>query len=319
MRCLHCGKEISSHAELTEQKNRWHRRCIKKFFGTKELPMLDITEEQLEQLANDTVNQGLTVPGVQRKMSIHLSTDIDTKLTIVDYPTGYILKPQTKEYENLPEYEDLSMRMAEVAGIQTVPHALMRMNDQYAYITRRIDRDIQGKQITMYAMEDFCQLAERLTADKYRGSYELCARIIKRHSILPGFDLSELFLRLVFSFLTGNSDMHLKNFSLREQESGKRNFCLSKAYDMLPVNVIIPEDQEQLALTLNGKKRNIRKKDFITFAEKCDIPVKSAEKIIRKVCSLKEKFIKACDESYLPEMKKEEMKQLITCREEILQ
>ena len=281
--------------------------------------MLDITEEQLVQLANDTVNQGLTVPGVQRKMSIHLSTDIDTKLTIVDYPTGYILKPQTKEYENLPEYEDLSMRMAEIAGIQTVPHALMRMNDQYAYITRRIDRDIQGKQITMYAMEDFCQLAERLTADKYRGSYELCARIIKRHSILPGFDLSELFLRVVFSFLTGNSDMHLKNFSLREQESGKRNFCLSKAYDMLPVNVIIPEDQEQLALTLNGKKRNIRKKDFISFAEKCDIPVKSAEKIIRKVCSLKEDFIKACDESYLSEMKKEEMKLLITCREEILQ
>ena len=318
MRCLCCGKEIPDNADRMEVMSGWHRRCIKKFFGTKDLPTLDITDEQLEQLANDSVNKGLTVPGVQRKMSVHLSTVTDAKLTIVDYPTGYILKPQTKEFECLPEYEDLAMRMAEIAGIQTVPHALMKMDDRYVYITRRIDRDIQGEQITMYAMEDFCQLAGRLTADKYRGSYELCGRIIKRYSVYPGFDLSEMFLRVVFSFVTGNSDMHLKNFSLIETDPGKRFFCLSKAYDMLPVNVILPEDEEELALTLNGKKRKIRKKDFITFAMKCDIPVKSAEKIIRKVYSLQDKFLKACNESYLPETKKEKVKELIVSREEML-
>ena len=106
-------------------------------------------------------------------------------------------------------------------------------------------------------MEDFCQLSYRLTQDKYKGSYEQCGRIIKKYSATPGLDLSELFLRVVGSFVMGNSDMHLKNFSLKETEPGSRNFQLSKAYDMLPVNVIMPEDKEQLALTINGKKRNI--------------------------------------------------------------
>ena len=106
---------------------------------------------------------------MQKKLSLHLSTDIDTRLTIVDYPTGYILKPQTEEYDNLPEFEDLAMRLAELAGIQTVPHALISINEKYAYITKRIDRDIVEKNISMYAMEDFCQLSHRLTIDKYES------------------------------------------------------------------------------------------------------------------------------------------------------
>ena len=145
------------------------------------------------------------------------------------------------------------MRLAEIMGIQTVPHALIKMNDEYAYITKRIDREISEKETKLYAMEDFCQLSYRLTQDKYKGSYEQCGRIIKKCSATPGLDLSELFLRVVGSFVMGNSDMHLKNFSLKETEPGSRNFQLSKAYDMLPVNVIMPEDKEQLALTINGK------------------------------------------------------------------
>lgn len=156
----------------------------------------------------------------------------------------------------MPEFEDLAMRMAEIAGIQTVPHALMKMNGKYVYITKRIDREIIGKSVSLYAMEDFCQLSNRLTIDKYKGSYENCGKIIKKYSTRLGVDISELFIRVVFSFIIGNSDMHLKNFSLKEIEPGSREFCLSKAYDMLPVNIIMPEDNEQLALTLNGKKRN---------------------------------------------------------------
>ena len=178
--------------------------------------MADITKEQLEKLANETVNEGIIIPGVQKKLSLHLSCDMNTRLTIVDYPTGYILKPQTEEFKNMPEFEDLAMRLAEIMGIQTVPHALIKMNGEYAYITKRIDRDITGEKIRLYAMEDFCQLSRRLTQDKYRGSYENCGRIIKKYSEIPGVDLSELFLRVVGSFVMGNSDMHLKNFSLRE-------------------------------------------------------------------------------------------------------
>ena len=253
--------------------------------------MADITKEQLEKLANETVNEGITIPGVQKKLSLHLSCDMNTRLTIVDYPTGYILKPQTEEFKNMPEFEDLAMRLAEIMGIQTVPHALIKMNGEYAYITKRIDRDITGEKIRLYAMEDFCQLSRRLTQDKYRGSYENCGRIIKKYSEIPGVDLSELFLRVVGSFVMGNSDMHLKNFSLRETEPGNRKFHLSKAYDMLPVNVIMPEDQEQLALTINRKKHNIHRKEFLILAESCGLMPKVAEHIIAKVCGLKEKFL----------------------------
>ena len=314
MKCLCCGKVITKNASESEKKWQWHKKCIKKFFHTEEMPVLDITKDQLEVLANKTVNEGLTVPGVQKKLSLHLSSDLNARLTIVDYPTGYILKPQTEEFENMPEFEDLAMRLAEIMGIQTVPHALIKMNSEYAYITKRIDREITEKEIKLYAMEDFCQLSYRLTQDKYKGSYEQCGRIIKKYSITPGLDMSELFLRVLGSFVMGNSDMHLKNFSLKETEPGNRQFQLSKAYDMLPVNIIMPEDKEQLALTINGKKRNIHKKEFRLLAESCEIPANAAQRMMKKICSLKDKLLNQVEEAYLTEEQKEKVKELISER-----
>jgi serine/threonine-protein kinase HipA len=168
-------------------------------------------------------------------------------------------------------------------------------------------------------MEDFCQLSHRLTQDKYKGSYEQCGKIIMKYSITPGLDISELFLRVLASFIIGNSDMHLKNFSLIEIDAGKRNFHLSKAYDMLPVNILMPEDEEQMALTINGKKRNIRKKEFRLLAESCMVPEKAAKHMVEKTCSLAEKLFKQVDEAYLSEMQKENMKNLISERIEALQ
>ena len=133
-----------------------------------------------------------------------------------------------------------------------------------------------------------------------------------------GLDLAELFTRVVFSFAIGNSDMHLKNFSLTEDAPGSRKFVLSAAYDMLPVNVILPEDMEEMALTLNGKKRRLKKQDFMAFADKCDITEKAAEKMIKKICSLREKFFRACEESYLSEEYIRQTKQLITERIDLL-
>lgn len=145
MKCLCCGKTIANSASDVEKEWCWHKRCVKKFFQTDKMPELDITKEQLEILANETVNEGLTVPGVQKKLSLHLSTDLNARLTIVDYPTGYILKPQTDEFDSMPEFEDLAMRLAETIGIQTVPHALIKMDKEYAYITKRIDREISKR------------------------------------------------------------------------------------------------------------------------------------------------------------------------------
>lgn len=229
MKCLCCGKMISQNASESEKKWQWHKKCVVNFFHTKEMPVLDITKEQLEFLVNETVNEGLTVPGVQKKLSLHLSSDIDARLTIVDYPTGYILKPQTEEFENMPEFEDLAMRLAEIMGIQTVPHALIKMNGEYAYITKRIDREITEKETRLYAMEDFCQLSCRLTQDKYKGSYEQCGRIIKKYSMTPGLDMSELFLRVSGSFYHGKFRYAFEKFFIERDGTWKQKVSVVKS------------------------------------------------------------------------------------------
>lgn len=299
MKCLCCGKELDEE----DVACGWHKSCIRKFFGTKEIPEISITDEALGNLALESTNKGYTVTGVQKKMSLHLSTEGKARFTLSNYPTGYILKPQVEEFEALPEAEQLVMCMADAAKISTVPHGLVKDKENLAYITKRIDR-IGGndkKCVKMLAMEDFCQLDLRLTQDKYRGSYERCAKIIQKYSSRKGLDLTELYLRIVFSFVVGNSDMHLKNFSLIETEEKSGEYVLSPAYDLLPVNVIMPEDTEQLALTLNGKKTNICRKDFLVFADGCGIIRKSAERMMDKIISMREQFLSMCNESLLPE------------------
>ena len=312
-RCLCCGKTLR-----TENEYGWHASCVKAFFGTTKFPDIDVSKEVLNQIAIDNTNKGFTVPGVQKKISLHLSDEDTPRLTLVNYPTGYILKPQTDEYIALPEMEYLIMQMAETSGIKTVPYALLSLPSQdnsYAYITKRIDRT-NGK---MLAMEDFCQLDGRLTEDKYRGSYERCGKIISEYSELKGLDHTELFIRIVFSFAVGNSDMHLKNFSLIETAENSNKYILSAAYDMLSTNVVIPTDKEELALTINGKKQNIRRKDFIKFAETIGIAEKTADKMIEKIVKLKDKYIAMCRESYMPDDMKETLENLIENRIAILE
>lgn len=316
MNCLCCGKPLRNE----DTQIGWHKSCIKRFFGTAKIPEFQIDEKALELLAIESTNKGYTVPGVQKKLSLHLFSEKGKpRLTLVNYPTGYILKPQVAEFESLPEAEQLVMCMADSAGISTVPHALITGNDSLAYITKRIDRIFEKNTIKMLAMEDFCQLDLRLTQDKYRGSYERCGKIIAKYSSRRGLDLTELYLRIVFSFIVGNSDMHLKNFSLIETEEGSGRYILSPAYDLLPVNVIMPEDKEQLALAINGKKTNIRKKDFLIFADECNISRTSAEKMIAKIVSMKETFISMSDESLLPEYLKERLNTLIEERTGVLE
>ncbi len=316
MKCLCCGKEFTQKACIEEVESGWHKKCVKAFFSSSMLPLLDISEETLKRLADESTNKGFTVPGVQKKLSLHLTEGTSPRLTLVNYPTGYILKPQTEEYETLPEAEYLVMQMAKLVGIKTVPFALIKMNGQgeLAYITKRIDRVNADGKMQMLAMEDFCQLEERLTEDKYKGSYERCAKVINKYSSMAKFDLTELYLRMVFSFVIGNSDMHFKNFSMIEKAEGSGEYVLSAAYDLLPVNAIMPEDKEEFALTMCKKKRKINRKDFLSFAEEIGIEKISAEKMLAKVIKEKENFLAMCDESYLSETMKTKLKGLILIR-----
>jgi serine/threonine-protein kinase HipA len=316
MNCLCCGKPL----RLEDEQIGWHISCIKRFFGTSVLPNVEIDENTLELLVVESTNKGYTIPGVQKKLSLQLiSKGKEARLTLVNFPTGYILKPQVKDFRSLPEAEFLVMCMADAAGISTVPHALVLGDGSFAYITKRVDRAFEKNEVRMLAMEDFCQLDLRLTQDKYKGSYERCSKIIQKYSSRTMLDMTELFIRLVFSFLVGNSDMHLKNFSLIETAGSNGEYVLSPAYDLLPVNVIMPEDKEQFALTMNGKKSNIQRKDLLLFADKCDISRNSAEKMINKLVFMKPIFISMCNESLLPEDLKERFSKFLEERSNILE
>lgn len=291
MKCLCCGKVIVRDEEKTDG---WHKKCLNRFFNSTRLPDISLDDDRIVELAKQSINKGLTVPGVQKKLSLHLDTrDNQARLTLVGYPTGYILKPRSTEYEQLPEAEHLAMSMARIIGITAVPFGLIQADSHYAYITKRIDR-IENKKL---AMEDFCQLSGRPTADKYKGSYEECGKIIKKYSTRSGIDMAEFFLRLVYCDVVGNSDMHLKNFSLVETSMGSREYILSPAYDLLPVNIILPSDKDYTALTMNGKKRNLRKKDFLILAENIGLNDKVARNIIQKVIKNKEKMLECIRES----------------------
>lgn len=315
MYCLFCGEQLNTATEY-EKKIQWHSKCIRSFFKTDRMPDIDVNDAELEALVVKTVNKGLTVPGVQKKLSLHLSQeDGIPRLTLVDYPTGYILKPQSESFRALPEAEHFVMKLALKFGIKTAPCALVKMGEKeetsFAYITKRVDRVITSGKTEMLAMEDFCQLGQRLTQEKYKSSCEKVGKILLQYSSNPIIDSSELYMRLLYCYLTGNSDMHLKNFSLIETRAGSRKYVLSPAYDLLPVNLVMPDDTEETALTLNGKKRNLTRRDFLNYADGLGINPVASKKIMEKFLSLEEMSMGELEKSFLPGDMKERMAELM--------
>lgn len=307
-KCLYCYKEINS----TELKTPagiagYHPKCSKIFYGNSTPPILDFTEDQIVELAEQVIKSQKTVTGVQPKLSLGLSNEKDApeRFTIVGLFGEYILKPQTSSYSNLPEIEDLTMHLAEISKIKTAQHSLIKLRSgQLAYITKRIDRE-NGKKIHM---EDMCQLTERLTEHKYKGSYEQIAKAIRRHTANPGLDVTNYYELVLFSFLTGNNDMHLKNFSLL-----KRNltYDLCPAYDLVASELVVEGDDEDLALNLNGKKKKIKREDFTIAMKGAGIEQKVIENIFKKYKKLLPKWVKQIDESFLPDPMKNQYKSLI--------
>ena len=247
---------------------------------------------------------------MQKKLSLGIEgSGNSTRLTVVGLWGKFLLKPPSDEYSALPENEDTIMNMASVLNIPVVPHALIRLlSGELAYITRRIDRDEDDGKI---AMEDFCQISERLTEDKYKGSVERFGKLLRKHSIYPGLDLINLFERVVFNFIAGNSDMHLKNYSIIETPKGMR---FSPAYDLLSTILVIPEDLEESALTINGKKSNLKKTDFNTLAESMGIGRAAYLKVYKKIIRAEDKLSAVIDSGRLPEIMKKKLKEIIEIR-----
>ena len=290
-KCLYCYKELEP-GEVD-----FHKSCCRKFFGTTTAPSLDYTREEMDELAAQVIKSQTTLTGVQPKLSLNLDKHKDSqKLTIVGLWGGYIFKPQTEQFPMLPENEDLTMHLAEIAKLKIVPHTLIRMKDgSIGYLTKRIDRTKNGEKI---AMEDMCQLTERQTEHKYRSSYEQIGKAIRKYSAYPQLDMVDFLELVYFSWLTGNNDMHLKNFSLYSPAGEP---VLTPAYDLLNAAISNPSDDEELALNLNGKKKHLKDSDFVAVFRTCGVPEIVFDRIKKKYMGLLPRFDEEIRLSFLSE------------------
>ena len=259
-RCLYC------YGELTDGQIDFHGECSKKMFGTAIPPELPYTRDSAAELVKYVVQKHTSILGTQPKLPLRL--DLKGKETpkcfsVAEPSDDYILKLQTEKCRQLPELEDLTMHLAEIAKIKTVPHSLIRLADgEFCYITKRIDRDTKKNALPI---EDICQLSGRISEYKYKGSYEQVARLILKYSAAPKLDLANFWEQVLFCWLTGNADLHLKNISLYSRSEG--TYTLTPAYGMYSTALVM-DDKDDLALTLNRKRSKLKRVDFeIAFSQ----------------------------------------------------
>ena len=288
-RCLICGRTLA-------EGNGYHAVCAKGLFGSETAPTFSYSMAELNELAKRLVLSHVSVPGVQAKLSVHLerAEHAPDRLTLVGLDGNYILKLPTAQYPGLPESEHFAMTLARLCGIETAAFGLVRLESgALAYLTRRMDREDGVKH-----MIDFCQLTDRRTSRKYYGSHEQIARTIRRYATAAGTDVVRFFEVLLYSFLTGNSDMHLKNFSLLREHDG--TWRLSPAYDLVPVKAILPTDMDDLALTVNGKNRKLLAGDFKAAAATMGLtPEQNRRLTERMVASVRKNLDEATERSFL--------------------
>lgn len=317
-KCLYCYKE------LDDNQLHYHPACAMKLFGSKQAPILPYNRDNIEDLALQIIEKSTSVTGVQPKLALDINRggkNEPDKLTIVGLWGNYILKPQSPQYPFMPEVEDVTMKMAEVCGIDTVKHGLICMDDgELAYITRRVDRDGKGGK---YSMLDMCQLTNRLTEHKYRGAYIQLAETIKKYSVSPLLDVQRFWEIVLFSWITGNSDMHCKNFSLLE--TPKLGYRLSPAYDLLSVKLVDKFDTDELAMPLVGAGVfddtpivNFNRDSFIEAMTLSGVSEPIANKLINKQISCKDKWFSIIDISFLNDEFKNNFKAIVNKNIDVL-
>ena len=244
-----------------------HPACSRALYGSASPPQLAVGIDDIERLAVETVNRRLALTGVQRKLSLSfVGNNADRRLTIVGALGGsHILKPPTPDYPGMPELEHWTMVLARASGLRTAEGGLIPLSSgEPAYITRRFDRE-GGRRVHV---EDLCQLSGLATEHKYRSSMEKVGSLVRTLATASGDDALRLLEVTVFSFLVGNSDMHLKNWTL-VRDAGR--VMLSPAYDLLPVRLLV-DDREEFALPINGRKNRLRRRDFEALAQHLKIP-----------------------------------------------
>ncbi len=312
-KCLGCYQPLDTRAHT----DNYHNTCSKKLFGTVKPPLVNFGINELAEMAKLSLRNHLCLTGVQQKISVDLEKhkeDPSHRLMIVGLWGNFILKPPTNQFPDMSVVEDATMHMAEAAGITTAKHGLIELKSgELAYVTKRFDREKNKKKI---AMEDFCQLSELLTADKYETSTEKAGKVILKYSANSGLDAIAFFDINIFSFLSGNADMHLKNFSLIKNASGET--VLSPAYDLLATKLLLAADKEEMALTVNGKKSKIKKTDFVALGKNLKIGDKSIENSFKRIYEAIPKMKIIIENSFLSVGLKKSFNELLESRAKIL-
>ena len=295
-KCLYCYKELNDEIDF-------HQKCSLAFFGLKQAPLLPYTLNQMSDLAKNVVERSVSVPGVQAKLSMSVVSKAianDSRLTVVGALGGnYIFKPPTQDFPEMPQNEHLSMRIAESLGIKVVPSSLIRLQSgELSYITKRIDRTNEGEKIHMI---DMFQIIE--ASDKYKSSMEKIGKALNAYSDHTLLDKLYLFELTVFSFLIGNNDMHLKNFSMIKTDFG---WALSPAYDLLNVSILNPDDNEELALTMGGKKNKLKETHFVQFGQLLGLSLKQIKGVFNRFLRTKTDIFMLIENSFLSEDMKQQ-------------
>ena len=308
-KCLYC------YQELEDGQIDFHPTCVRKFFGIETAPSFPYTRDHMSELARQVIRTSSSVTGIQAKMSLDVNRggkNEPAKFTIVGLWGKYIFKPQSSKYPCLPELEDLTMKMAEAAHIRTARHTLIRLADgELGYLTLRMDRGRKGEKISML---DMCQLTNRLTEHKYYGTYQQLAETVKKYSSAPMLDVQRFWEIVLFSWITGNSDMHCKNFSLIDRKNG--DYVLSPAYDLLAVLLADPADTEEMAMSfiVGGPKSGFDRDTFMTAFVQSGIPTVVADKMIERMKGNLPVWKELISQSFLPEEMKADYCRLLNQR-----
>jgi serine/threonine-protein kinase HipA len=255
-------------------------------------------EEQRQEAARRAGR--MSIQGVQPKLSARLNVASGI-FDAVDTGGTYILKPQSDTYPELPENEDLTMRMAAIAGLEVPLHGMVYAKDgSLTYFVKRFDRVGRKEKL---AMEDFAQLQGKSRETKYDSSMEQVARTIEEFCTFPMVEKARLFRLTLFNFITGNEDMHLKNFSIIRRE-GKVE--LSPAYDLLNTSIALGNAIEELAIPLRGKKRRITANDLIEYfgKERLGLTERVIDQTAQTFVAAKEQWLKLIEISFLSDKMK---------------
>ncbi|SHG83522.1 serine/threonine-protein kinase HipA [Flavobacterium micromati] len=304
-KCLYCYQILDDTIV-----GDFHEQCSLVFFGTKRQPAFEHTLQQMVELAQNIVERSVAVPGVQPKLSLSLVNDTiqdgnKGRLTVAGALGGnFIFKPPSEQFPEMPANEHITMRIAEAFGINTVKSSLIRLQSgELSYITKRIDRTATGEKIHML---DMFQITEAF--DKYKSSMEKIGKALNEYSDNTLLDKVYFLELAIFSFLTGNNDMHLKNFSMINTGG---SWTLAPAYDLLNVAIVNPDDTEELALTLEGKKKKLKWEHFERLGKSLDLNYKQLKGIEKRFKKNKPIAIHWVNTSFLSDEYKEKYKMLL--------